>query len=143
MMNKIVNLFKSINRRSLKYGSLSIILIAIVVAIAVILNLFVGMLEDKGIVKKFDLSANKMFSIGDTTKSILKDVKDDVTIYVLLDSVSVTSSNFSQIKAVIDEYGQYKHITVKYVDPDKNPGLIKEIDPTGLQTIAKGDFVVK
>ena len=143
MMNKIVNLFKSINRRSLKYGSLSIILIAIVVAIAVILNLFVGMLEDKGIVKKFDLSANKMFSIGDTTKGILKDVKDDVVIYVLLDSVTITSSNFSQIKAVIDEYGQYKHITVKYVDPDKNPGLIKEIDPTGLQTIAKGDFVVK
>lgn len=143
MMNKILNLFKSINRRSLKYGSLSIILIAIVVAIAVIVNLFVGMMQDKGIIKKIDLSANKMFSIGDTTKGILKDVKDDVVIYVLLDSVTITSSNFSQIKAVIDEYGQYKHITVRYIDPDKNPGLIKEIDPTGLQAIAKGDFVVK
>jgi len=78
-MNKIVKLLKSINRRSLKYGSLSIILIVIVVAIAVILNLFVGMLQDKGIVKKFDLSANKMFSIGDTTKGILKNITSSVT----------------------------------------------------------------
>lgn len=143
-MNKILNLFKSINRRSLKYGSLSIMLTAVVVAIAVIVNLFVGMIQDKGIIKtKFDLSANKLFSVGETTKGILKDIKEDVVIYALFDTAVVNSTSFSQFKSVVDQYGQYKHITVKYVDPDKNPGLIKEIDPTGLKGIDKETFVIK
>jgi ABC-2 type transport system permease protein len=144
MMNKIMNLFKSINRRSLKYGSLSIILVVAVVAIAVIVNLFVGTLQDKGIIKtKFDLSSNKMFSIGDKSKAILKDNKKDVTIYGLFDTATVNASSFAQIKSVIDQYGQYKHITVKYVDSDKNPGLLKELDPSGLKNIQKQDFIIK
>jgi ABC-2 type transport system permease protein len=143
MMNKIVNLFKSINRRSLKYGSLSIILILAVIAIAVVVNLFVGKIEKDGLIKKFDLSSNKLYSIGDISKGILKDIKQDVVIYALFDVAVVNSPDFSQIKSVVDQYGQNKHVTVKYIDPDKNPGLIKKIDHTGLKNIQKQDFVVK
>lgn len=144
MMNKIVNFFKNFNRRSLKYGSLSVILIVAVLAIAVVVNLFVGKMQDNGILKtKFDLTANKLYSIGDVSKGILKDIKQDVVIYALFDNATVNSPGFSQIKSVVDQYGQNKHITVKYVDPDKTPGLLKTIDPSGLKSIAKQDFVVK
>jgi len=140
MMNNKNNFF---NKRSVKHGSLSILLIVAVVAIAVIINLFVGMVQDKGIIKKLDLTPNSLYSIGDISKGVVNGLKEDVIIYALFDSATINSIAFSQIKSVADQYGQSKHVTVKYVDPDLSPGLINSIDPTGLKNIQKQDFVVK
>lgn len=140
MMNKFLNIF---NKRSLKYGSLSILLVVAVIAIAVVVNLFIGMVQDKGFIKKVDLSQNQLYSIGSTSKDVLKGIKNDVIIYALFDNSTVNSASFTQLKSVLDLYGQYKHITIKYIDPDKNPGLLKEIDPNGLSNIQKQDIVVK
>ena len=70
-MNKISEFFKNLSRsRTLKYGTNSIILIAVVVAIAVIINLLVGMFSIR-----IDLTPNKLFSISDETVQILNELK--------------------------------------------------------------------
>ncbi|NSW90026.1 MAG: Gldg family protein [Firmicutes bacterium] len=131
---------KIIKSRTFKYGTNSIILIAAVVAIAIVLNVLVDMAQ-----VKWDLTPNKLYSIGDTTKKILKELDKDVIIYGLFDESRISSS--SQDKEFVDlleQYAKYPHVTVKYVDPDKNPGILKEIDPDNiLKDVSKSVFVVK
>jgi ABC-2 type transport system permease protein len=127
------NLLKS---RSLRYGSNSILLIAIVVTIAVFANVLMGMAD-----LKLDLTPNKLFSVGDTTKTVLKDLKKDVTIYGLFDDAK--KPEYKEITELLKQYDKYDNVNVIYKDPDKNPGLIKDIDPNETKKISKDDFVIK
>lgn len=127
-----------LNKRSLKYGSNSILLIAIVVAIAVVINLLVGMGDIK-----WDLTSDKIYSLSDESKVILKDIKKDVTIYGLFDDGEVPTGNV--YKELINLLSDYKSagIKVTYIDPDKDPGTVTALDPDKTKGIEKGDFVVK
>lgn len=128
--------YKIIRNRSFRYGSNSIILIAAVCAIAVFLNVLLGFTN-----LKWDLTPNKLYSIGDETKSILEGIDKEVTIYGLFDDTKVGSNEFVKL---LEQYERYPNITVKYIDPDKNPGILKEIDPQGiLSDISKNTFIVK
>lgn len=136
-MEKKNRLFKNLlQSRSLRYGSNSILLIAIVVAIAVFTNVLVGMTD-----LKLDLTPNKLFSVGDTTESLLKNLKKDVTIYGLFDDAMAGENK--EATELLKQYEKYDHIKIVYKDPDKNPGLIKDIDPNETKKFQKGDFVLK
>lgn len=127
-----------LDKRSLKYGSNSIILIVAVVFIAVIVNLLVGM----GNIK-WDLTKDKLYSLGDESKKIIKDIKKDVTIYGLFDEGKI--GNGDAYKDLINLLGQYEKLGIKiaYIDPDKDPGTLASFDKDKTKDIAKGDFVVK
>jgi len=122
--------------KTLKYGSNAVILIVIVVAIAVVANLLVGTLN-----LKWDLTENKIYSIGDTTKEILKGLKKDIKIYGLFDETKVGDN-----KLITELLSQYKsnssHITLIYKDLEKNPSLRQELDPKGESKFMENDFVV-
>jgi ABC-2 type transport system permease protein len=127
-----------LDKRSLKYGSNSIILIAVVIAIAVIINLLVGMGDIK-----WDLTKDKLYSLSDESKTIIKDIKKDVTIYGLFDDGEIGSGD--AYKDLINLLGQYEKLGIKvsYIDPDKDPGTIASFDKDKTKDIAKGDFIVK
>lgn len=129
-----------LKNRSLRYGTNSLILIAAVVAIAVLANVLVGL---TGI--KWDLTPNKLYSIGDTTKKVLDELDKEVIIYGLFDETRLGSvSEYSQFIELLEHYGKNNYITVRYVDPDKNPGILLEIDPEGiLSNVSSNYFVVK
>jgi hypothetical protein len=110
----------------------------VVIAIAVVVNILVGTLS-----LKWDLTSNKLYSLGDVSKKILKDLDKDVTIYGLFDDGKIGSGDYKEVIGFLDQYKKYPHIKIQYVDPDKNPGIIKEIDPNNLKNLAQGDFVVK
>lgn len=130
--------FKFMNKRSLKYGSNSILLIAIVVTIAVVVNLLVGMGDIK-----LDLTQDKIYSLSDDSKKIIKEIDKEVEIYGLFDDGTIPAGNqYKQLINLLDEYKQLG-IKVEYIDPDKNPGKITELDPDKTKGIAMGDFVVK
>ena len=131
---------KIIKSRTFKYGTNSIVLIAVVIAITVIVNILV---DTAGV--KWDLTPTKIYSIGDTTKNILENLDKDVIIYGLFDETRLSST--SQDKEFVDlleQYAKYPHVQVKYVDPDKNPGILNEIDPDDtLGDVSKSVFIVK
>jgi len=138
-MNKISEFFKNLSRsRTLKYGTNSIILIAVVVAIAVIINLLVGMFSIR-----IDLTPNKLFSISDETVQILNELKKDVVIYGLFDEGKVEDSVYEDVTEILSHYEKNPHIKVEYIDPERNPGFINELDPENLKDIGNNDFVVK
>ncbi|MCR4435300.1 MAG: GldG family protein [Clostridiales bacterium] len=146
-MDRIKEFFKSINfnYRSLKYGSLSIFSIAVVIAIAVVLNLLVNYIENKNIIPlKLDLTANKIYSLGDESKKILNGLQKDVTIYGIFDESAVTNnSDYKEVTELLSQYEKFPHIKVQYVDLDKNPRFVNTIDPNNTKKIQKGDLVVK
>ncbi|WP_242656458.1 GldG family protein [Ruminiclostridium hungatei] len=127
-----------LNRRSLKYGSNSIILIVAVLAIAVIVNLLVGMGDIK-----WDLTSDKLYTLGDESKTIIKDIKKEVTIYGLFDDGEVGAGSIA--KDITNLLAQYEKLGIKvtYVDPDKDPGTIASFDKDKTKGIKKYDFVVK
>jgi ABC-2 type transport system permease protein len=140
MMSKVNNFFKrTFNKRSLKYGSNSIILIVAVIAIAIIVNLLVNIKP-----MKLDLTSNKLYTIGDTTKEILKKLDKDVTIYGLFDYSKVnTDANLKNVVELLQKYNGYSsHLKIEYKDPDKNTDLISKLDPNGVKNLQSGNFVV-
>jgi len=139
-MNNIFEVLKKVSRRkNIRYGANSFILIAVVVAIAVVVNMLAGMKP-----LKIDLTPNKLYTISDTTKDILKGLNKDVTIYGLFDDGKITIGNqYKDVTELLNQYSKYAHLKIEYVDPDKNPGFIKEVDPEGLKAITNDDFVIK
>ncbi len=132
-MGKILNFFKrALKSKSIRYGSSSIVLIALVVAVIVFINILMGMTS-----LKWDLTPNKLFSVSDTSKNILSKLTKDVEIYGLFDQGKINSSNdLKEISEVMKQYAEYKHVKIKFIDPDKTPSYLTDIypkDPTSIQ----------
>jgi len=130
---------KFLNTRSLKYGSNAVILIVAVIAIAILVNVLVGMAD-----LKLDLTTNKLYSLSDVTKSELEKLDKDVEIIGLFDDSKVSGdTEYKQVTELLDLYNKNPRITVRYIDPDRNPGIINELDPDDTMDLGSNDFVVR
>lgn len=134
MVKSLTKLFGS---KTMKYGTNAIILIAAVAAILVIINILVGMADIK-----WDLTPNKLYSITDITRDVLRNLDKDVVIYGIFDEGTV-EKDYKEVIELLQHYEKYPRVTVKYIDPDKNPGIKKELDPENIIGIEKQDFIVK
>ena len=74
----------SINKKSLKNGSYSMAVTAIVIAVLVVVNLIVGQIPEK--YTQVDVSTQKLYTISDETVSYLKNLDTDITIYHIVQS---------------------------------------------------------
>ncbi len=146
ILDKLRNYLQSINKKSFKYGSISVILTISVIATVILINLIINSLvSNNGISLKWDLSANKIYSLSDITINVLKNVDKDVEITALYGYGDIQKSpTFIQVKEVLSQYSKYsKHIKVNYIDPDKTPGIISELDKSGGNNLEKGNSVFK
>lgn len=127
------------NKRSLKHGSNSAILIVAVIAIAVLVNLLVGTLD-----LKLDLTPNRLFSLSDVTKNELDSLEQDVEIIGLFDDGKLSGdSQFKEVTDLLALYQKNPHIKVEYVDPDRDPTIINQLDPDGTMELKGTNFVVR
>ena len=74
------------NGKYLKNGSYSVVISAIFIVIVIVINMIVGSLPSK--YTEFDVSSQKLYSIGDETKAYLKKLDKDITIYQVVQSGS-------------------------------------------------------
>ena len=148
-INKILDriarsILKFFRSKSLKYGFNSILLIAIIIAIVVVVNLLV---EIPGI--EFDLTPGKMYSIGDVSKELLNNLDKDVEIVALFDELQppssyyVSSADANEAMKLIYAYAKYPHVKLTFIDPDKSPGFMYDLDKDGSMSLSKGNFVVR
>ena len=104
------------HKRNLKYGSLSLAFIIVVIAIVVFVNLFAIKYDIK-----FDFTNSKVFTLSAETKTILKDLEDKITIIVL----EKAGSEHSTAARIVEKYQDAnKNITVQYIDPELNPNVL-------------------
>ncbi|MBQ4607756.1 MAG: Gldg family protein [Clostridia bacterium] len=106
-------------RKALKIGSFSITVTAVVIGIAILLNLFVN--ELPGTMTKLDTSSLQLFTVGEETEGILSAVDRDVHMYVL----AQRGQEDSTIVGLLERYEALNdHVKVSVVDPATNPTFI-------------------
>src|SRR5215813_9164346 len=108
---------KLFSGRQARYGTLSAVSILIVLGILVAIN-YIGSRQNK----RWDLTANRQFSLSDQTKNIV--AKLDAPMQM---SVFAQEPDFPRYRDKLNEYAYAsKQVTIDYVDPDKKPALAKQ-----------------
>ena len=108
---------KVFSRRQARYGTLAGVSVAVVLGILVAIN-YIGSRQNK----RWDLTANKQFSLSDQTKNVV--AKLDAPMQI---TVFAQEPDFQRYRDKLNEY-QYssKQVTTDYVDPDKKPAIAKQ-----------------
>jgi ABC-type uncharacterized transport system involved in gliding motility auxiliary subunit len=103
--------------RQARYGTLAGVSIAVVVAILTAIN-YIGAKQNK----RWDLTANKQFSLSDQTRNVLGKLDSPMQIRVF-----AKDADFQTYRDKLKEY-EYasKKLTTEYIDPDKKPALAKQ-----------------
>jgi ABC-type uncharacterized transport system involved in gliding motility auxiliary subunit len=113
---------RSTTRRKILSGANFTVYTLVVLAIVVLCNWFVNRNDHH-----VDLTPNKAFSLSPQSHKLLKGLDQPVTIYVFSNE-----SGFSEQRDLMDLYSSASHyVSVKYVDPNRDPGLARTF---GVQT---------
>ena len=139
----------SANLRKVKYGSMSLVTIALVIALVVIFNIMASYMVKRQPLK-IDLTADKRYELSDESIDYLKDKLDkDVEIVVTcpkddFDNIAAQveftykyyygldiDCPFDMIPILLEKYEMYANqgsgsVKVSYVDLDKDPKAVKK-----------------
>ena len=119
------------NKKRLKYGTLSIALSAVVIALVILANAFFTSFASKNEIYT-DLTKSQLYTISEPAKEYLKQIKAPITIkfavpedtisqYYQLDLVYRTAKNFALLSTKEDPKDEIPDITVEYFDSYKHP----------------------
>ena len=114
-------LIGTVSKKHIKNGSYTMVMSVIFIAVVVVINMIVSAIPSK--YSEIDISSEKLYSIGDDTKAMLKDLDKDVTIYQIAQSGSEDENITNLLKKYEDES---KHIKVEQKDPVVNPKFVAE-----------------
>lgn len=113
--------------RKARHGSVAAMIAAVVIAIAIILNVVCGLLVDRFPDLKLDFTANKSFALQEDTVDYVSHLKKEVTLYVLMPENEVENQGtyFIQAKNLLDKMKSNSNgkIKLEYIDPTANPNF--------------------
>ena len=114
-------LIGTISKKHIKNGSYTMVMSVIFIAVVIVINMIVSTIPSK--YSEIDISSQKLYSIGDETKEMLKNLEKDVTIYQIAQSGSEDENIANLLKKYEDES---KHIKVEQKDPVVNPKFVSQ-----------------
>ena len=136
---------KSVKRRKkFKYGTLAAVITVVFVAIVVAVNLICGMLDER-FNWNIDLTSKGLYQIDDQTVDYLHKLKDDIKITVLAnESYFLEDANLKVLSETLTRFKTESngHISVEYVDANKNPEAISVYKKNYTGDLQSGDVVV-
>jgi ABC-type uncharacterized transport system involved in gliding motility auxiliary subunit len=108
---------KMFSRRQARYGTLAGVSILVVLGILVAIN-YIGAKQNK----RWDLTANKQFSLSDQSRNVIAKLDSPLQIKVF-----VQDAEFDRYRDRLKEY-EYasKQVTTEYIDPDKKPAVARQ-----------------
>jgi ABC-type uncharacterized transport system involved in gliding motility auxiliary subunit len=108
---------KVFSRRQARYGTLAATSVLVVLGILVAIN-YIGAKQNK----RWDVTANKQFSLADQSKNVLAKLDSPLQVMVF-----AQEPEFPRYQDKMKEY-EYasKKITTEYIDPDKKPTVAKQ-----------------
>ena len=113
-------------RRNARYGAIAGVSVLIVLGILIAVN-YLSVRQNK----RWDLTANRQYSLSDQSIKLLKGLDAPVK-FMVFDQ----QSNFDRYRTRLTEYGyQSSKISTQYIDPDKDPAAAKQYGVTTLGTI--------
>lgn len=106
-----------------KAGSYSVAAAAVVVAIAIFLNLIVGSLPST--MTEIDMTANSIYALSDQTKRIAASLDKDVTLYIICNQ----GNEDDTIQRLLNRYADLNsRIKVTSVDPTNDPTFLTKYE---------------
>jgi len=115
--------------RSLYYGTSATLLTLAVVASVVLVNV----IAEREFHVRWDLTANKMYTLSDQTRTLLRQLDMPVTVYAF---VREGDSRGQQIVDLIREYAyRSDHLRLQVIDPDSQPGLARAYEITQYNSV--------
>ncbi|MCC8183048.1 MAG: GldG family protein [Clostridiales bacterium] len=125
----------SFRTRNFRVGGYSVVAAAIVLAIAIMVNLFVNALPSSW--TQLDTTASGVFSISSQTEQIVSGLEDDVTVYWLVRS----GDEDTYLENLLERYESLSdHLTVVKKDPDVYPTFATQY---GISSVSDNDLVVE
>lgn len=104
--------------RHLKYGVYSIVLSAVFIAVAIMVNLLISVLPQE--YTNFDTSGRDLFSIGSTARQRLDALESDITLYYVVNK----GGEDALVEEFINRYADLSDkVTVKKHDPAVYPSV--------------------
>ncbi len=125
----------SISSKKIKLGVFSTGSAALALVAAIVVNLAAAQLPEQ--VRSIDVTAQKLYTITDDTRTMLKGLSEDVTIYVL----SGEDNGDEMVKKTLERYADAsKHISVVYKDPAVYPSFYTQYTDSSIST---GSLIVE
>jgi gliding motility-associatede transport system auxiliary component len=117
---------KLFSRRQARYGALLVVNVVVVLGILILINV-IGKSQNK----RWDLTANKQFSLSDQSRNILTKLDSPLQI-----TVYTVEPEFDRFRDRLKEY-EYtsKKVTTEYVDADKKRAMATQNGITQIPTI--------
>ena len=113
-------------RRQARYGALAGVSVLVVLGILVAINYIASKQS-----KRWDLTANKQFSLSEQTKQVLGRLDAPLQI-----SVFAQDEQFPRYRDELKEYEHAsKQVSTEYIDPDKKPSLARQDNITAYGTV--------
>src|SRR5215470_2760403 len=108
---------KMFTRRQARYGTLAGVSVLVVLGILIAIN-YIGARQNK----RWDLTANKQFSLSDQTRTVLQKLDSPLQIIVF-----DKEDNFQRFKDRLREYEYTSNkVSTEYIDPDKKPTVASQ-----------------
>lgn len=127
-----------IGTKAFRKGSYSTVIMVVIIAIVIAANVMFSKLPTAA--RNIDVSSNNLYSIGDTTHSVLDGLKNDVEIIVIKDKESTDK----RISTLLAKYAEYSdHIKVTYKDPVLYPSALTTYDTEENNIVIKCDATDK
>lgn len=126
----------SVSVRNLSLGSYNLFMVVAVIAIAVVINMAANLLPIK--YTEIDVTADKIFTLSADTENFVKNMDEDVTVYVM----SSEDNTDTYIKKTLESISDLtEHIDFEYVDLTISPMFYTNYTDDSSQ-IGVGDLVV-
>ncbi|MBA7619860.1 hypothetical protein ES703_27202 [subsurface metagenome] len=128
------SLKEGFKRRSFIYSSNMMVVVVLVLGILILINYFFARHHHR-----FDFTEAKLHSLSDQSVQVIKNLKQEVDIRCFF-----LEANFNKgkMETLLQNYAYHsKKIKYEFIDPDKNPGLVKryEVTTDGTTILESGD----
>jgi len=121
-------LVAALRGRTVRAASASVGYTLTVLAVIVLVNFLAGRHHHR-----FDLTENKDFSLSEQTIKVLEGLPREVTVTSFSRE---TDPGHQKLKDLLEEYAYRSPVlSVKYIDPDRNPGEVRRYNVTELGTV--------
>jgi len=125
---------QSFKRKSFIYSGNLIFIVILVLAILVLINYFFSRHHHR-----FDFTEAKIHSLSDQSIKVLENLKGEVSALCFFREGNISQAKMENLLKIYNYHS--KKIKYEFIDPDKNPGMVKRYDVTqdGTTILESGD----
>lgn len=119
----------SVSVHNFSMGAYSSVTVCVVTALVVVINLIAVRLPER--YTNIDVTSNKMYTLTEQTRDILRALDEEIDIYVIQAESSADTTIVQTLKGYADASS---HIQVTYIDPVVNPQFVNKYTTGSITT---------